>query len=369
LTILTAPYMAVIIAHEAMSIYAYVSVVEAALKLAAVFVLGFVSWDKLRLYGILTCAVTFINTMVYRVICGRKYPDCRFVFCYDKKLYGELLSYVGFDCIASLSIILKIQGTNVALNLFFGPVVNAARGIAAQVQNAVTIFSNNFVAAVRPQIVKSYAAGQRREMMSLVFQSAKGSFFLMFIFTLPLLFETPLVLTLWLKEPPEYTVVFVRLVLLEALIDSVSRPLPTMVHATGNIKVYNVITSAIRILNFPLSLLALFLGAEPYAVMVIAIIMSAAVSIAQFIMLRKLVDFSTENFIRQVIAPLIMVSAISIMPPFVFHAFIQRPIIRFAGTTIVSVLSIMTVMYICGLSGEEKVCIKRFVTKKIIMRG
>lgn len=202
-SLLTTPYMAAIIAHENMKIYAYMSVVDAVLKLGIVYVLQILPYDKLIVYGALLLTVTGISTAVYRLYCKSRYSECHYRFEWDKNLYREILSYSGWNLFGASIGIVKNQIINILLNMFFGPLVNAARGIAAQVNGAVTSFSGNFSTAMRPQIIKSYAAQNHDETIKLVQRGCKGTFFLMYLFALPLMIETPYVLTLWLKQPPD----------------------------------------------------------------------------------------------------------------------------------------------------------------------
>lgn len=248
-TILTAPFMASIIAHEDMNIYAYVSIVEVVLKLGIVFLLSLFPADKLIVYGFLMAAVVFVNTAIYRSICARKYRECRFSFFWDKRLFKELVGYTGWNMFGASVGIFKNQLVNIVLNQFFSPVVNAARGIAYQVNGAVTSFSQGFSTAVRPQIIKSYASGNKEEMLALMYRSCKATFFLMYVFTLPLSLEMSYVLGLWLGNVPENAILFTRLALLDALIDSVSYPLMTAAQATGKIGLYQSVVGGILLLN------------------------------------------------------------------------------------------------------------------------
>ena len=188
LTLITTPFMAIIIAHENMTVYAYVSIVEVALKLGIVFLLEYLPYDKLIVYGILLSLVIFINTAIYRFYCHKHYSECKVRFICDGKLFKEIIAYSGWNLFGNLAAIFKNQGINILLNLHFGTIVNAARGIAGQVNSAVMSFSNNFSTALRPQVIKTYAANQKEDTMRLVFRVCKFTFFLMYIFTLPLLF-------------------------------------------------------------------------------------------------------------------------------------------------------------------------------------
>ncbi len=225
-----------------MNIYAYVSIIEAVLKLGVVFVLPLIYRDKLTLYGILILGVTVIITAVYQIVCTKKYKECKFKFYWNKDLFKELTGYTGWNMFGASVGIFKYQMVNIVLNQFFNPVVIAARSIAASVNNAVINFSQNFNTAMRSQIIKSYAAGEKEAMLSLIFLGSKGTYLLMYLFVLPLMLETPIILELWLRKPPEYAALFTRLVLLDVLIDSINYPIMTAAHATGKIKMSEILS-------------------------------------------------------------------------------------------------------------------------------
>ncbi len=204
-TIITTPYMAMIIAREDMNIYAFVSIIETILKLGVVFILRLISWDKLVLYGILMLGVTLIITIIYQTICVKKYQECKFRFYWDNVIFKEITSYTGWNMFGASVGVFKNQMVNIVLNQFFNPVVIASRSIAVSVNTAVSSFSHNFSTAIRPQIIKNYATEQKEIMLSLMFRGIKGTYLLMYLFVLPMIFEAPVILKLWLKNPPAFT--------------------------------------------------------------------------------------------------------------------------------------------------------------------
>ncbi len=320
LTIITTPYMACIIAHENMNVYAYVSIIEAGLKLGIVFLLKVLLLDKLIVYGILLAIVAFINTTIYRLYCKKKYEECKFQLLFNKSLFTEIISYSGWNLFGGISSVAKIQLINILLNMFFGPLVNAARGIATQISNAVSSFSQNFSMAIRPQIIKTYASKEFDACNNLIYKGSRFTFYLMFIFSCPLIIELPFVLNIWLAENiPVYTVLFTRLLLIEVLIDSVSYPIMSLSQATGKIKLYQSVVGGIQIMNFPISLLALKLNAPAYAVMIIGVCLAAVATFSRLLIVKRLTTFSILNFLKKVILPCIAVSLISISLPIVIH--------------------------------------------------
>ena len=210
-SILGTPYNAAIIARERMSIYAYISIIDVALRLVIVFMLEWIMWDKLKLYAILNFAVSILMLGVTWLYCRTKFTECRFFFYWNLHLYKQLSSFAGWNLFGSLAWLLKAQGLNLVLNIFFGPIVNAAYGIASQVNAAVNKFVQNFTTAMNPQIVKSYAAGEQQYMTQLVCRGAKFSYFLLLLFAVPLLIEMPAILSIWLGTVPDHSITFTRL--------------------------------------------------------------------------------------------------------------------------------------------------------------
>ena len=354
LTLITTPYMASIIAHENMNVYAYVSIVEAALKLAIVFLLRVLPYDKLIVYGLLLSAVAFINTALYRVYCHKHYAECRFRFVRDCALFKEIVSYSGWNLFGASVGVVKNQILNILLNLYFGPVVNAARGIASQVNGAVTSFGANFSTAMRPQVIKSYAARKIDECMSLVYRGCKMTFFLMWIFALPLCVEMETVLRLWLKNPPENTVLFTRLVMIDALIDSVSYQIMTLAQATGKIRMYQGVVGGILLMNLPVSYIALRLGSPAWGVFAVSIAVTAVAAAVRLLIVRHLAGLSVRRFLANVIFPCALVVLFSALVPCAVFFFMESGFVRFLLTVFASVTCIGLSVCFVGLNKNER---------------
>ena len=361
-TVLISPYMALIIAHEDMSIYAYVSVVETVLKLGVVFLLRFIAWDKLTLYGLLMLIVAVINTTIYRIICLKKYKECKFSFYWSKKLFMEIAGYSGWNMVGASVGVFKNQILNILLNQFFNPIVVAARIIAVQVESAAISLSQNFNTAMKPQIIKNYAAGEKDKMLLLMFRGSKGTYLLMYIFVLPLLLEMPIILKFWLKDPPEYAVLFTRLMLFDVLLTSISYPVMTVVQATGKMKLYQSVVGGVLLLNLPVSWVFLLMGAPPYSVLIIAVFFAVAALIVRLLILKRLIDYSIRRFFRLVIAPVLIISAISAILPVLINYFSLQNVLRLCLVTIVSIISIMVCSYVIGLTYGERQKVKDIIT-------
>jgi O-antigen/teichoic acid export membrane protein len=372
--IITTPFMAAIIAHEDMNIYAYVSIVEVVLKLAMVFILEFLAWDKLKAYAILMCVAAFINTAVYRTICMLKYRECKIKFyrnkeLFDKKLFKEMFAYSSWNLFGNVTGMLRNQGITVLLNQFFNPLVIAAQSIAVQINTAISSFSTNFLHALHPQIIKSYATGQKRLMLSLVLRGAKASYFLMYLFTLPFFLEAPLVLSLWLKQLPEYAVIFTRLILINILVNSISYPIVTMAMATGRIKAYMLILGLIQAASFILAWLVLCLGFPPWSVFVLSIGTDTAMLVVRLVLTEKLIDFSIiKEFFRYSVFPVCAVTVLASVLPIMIALFFARGIPRLCAVGIASVVSLSLSVFLAGLDGEEKNRVKAVILSKVFNR-
>jgi len=364
-TILTAPFMASIIAHEDMNIYAYVSIIEVVLKLGIVFLLPLFAIDKLIFYGLLMAGVVFINTAIYRTICIKKYSECKFAFFWEKDLFKELISYTGWNMFGSAVGVFKNQIVNIILNQFFNPIVNAARGIAAQVNSAVNSFAQNFSTAVRPQIIKNYASGEKAKMLQLMYRSCKATFLLMYVFALPLILEMPYVLKLWLKNVPEYAVLFTILALLDALIDTISYPIMAAAQATGKIKLYQAVVGGVLLLNAPIAFVVLTFGAAPYSVFIVSISVTSLAFIVRLCILKKLINFSFWNFIWKVFIPIICCAGLAFIVPYFVRNLLDSSFIRLCVTVIVSVICVALSGYFVALSKNEKQWIVGIVKSKI----
>jgi len=368
MTMFTIPYNAVIIAHERMKVYAWVSIAEAALKLLIVYLLVLFAYDKLKLYAVLMFAVTALITFIYRRYCKRQFEECSYSFYWNKALFRELIGYSGWNLVGAVSAVLSNQGINVLLNIFFGPVVNAARAIAFQASSAITQFSTNFFTAVNPQIIKYYAADEKERMKQLVFQSSKFSYFLVLVLSMPVLLETKFVLTLWLREIPEYVVLFCRLVIITALVNSLAHPLITAALATGKIKKYQLVVGGILLLNLPLSYLFLKMGFPPEITMYIALAITAVSIIARLLMLRKMIRLSIREYFKNVMARVFCVSILSYIPPLFVLFNMEQSWARFLIAGLSSLISTALLIYFLGTNTSERRYIDQLITNRVIKK-
>jgi O-antigen/teichoic acid export membrane protein len=355
-TILTIPYNAAIIAHEEMKVYAFVSIIEVLLRLIIVYILIFLKYDKLKLYSILIFATTCLVNYIYKAICKSKFTECRFQFYWDKRLFRILINYSGWSAFGALAGVLNNQGINILLNLFFGPIVNTARGIAYQIGFSVNQFVMNFHTAVKPQITKYQAKGEQNEMLSLVFRSSKFSYFLLFVISMPILLETNFLLTLWLKKVPEYLILFSRLVIIIALVDSLSYALDSAASATGRIKKYQLV-AVLLLMNFPISFYFLKLGFPPQITMYVAIIISIFCLFMRLKLLESLIGLSTRLYFRNVILVVFVITTVSYIIPALLMNRLEESLTRFFLVTLVSIILSLVTIYILGISKQERIFI------------
>lgn len=318
LTILTTPFMAMLIAYEDMNIYAYVGIIEAFLKLCVALILQVLPWDKLWLYGLLMLLVTIVTTTIYRTVCKLKYKACKYKFYWNTLQARSMMSFIGWNIIGVASDVGKNQGVNTLLNQYFNPIVTTSRSIAMQVSGAVSSFSQNFSAALNPQIIKNYAAGSNTEMLNLLYKGCRFTYFLMLFFALPLLVEMESILAFWLQVVPDYAVVFTQLILIKALLEALCYPMITAVQATGNIKTYQCLIGGILLLNFPLAWLILGMGKGPIFVVVLDLILICCAVIARLMINKKLIKLSLLIFFKKVLFPILGVTTISSVLAFIW---------------------------------------------------
>lgn len=365
MTMFTVPYNALIIAHERMKVFAYVSILEVTLKLLIVYLLLYFSFDKLILYSILTFLVTTIITMVYRFYCRRQFQESKFSFHWNKALFNEILNYSGWNLFGALASIFNNQGVNILLNIFFGPVVNAARAIAYKISSVINQFVMNFMTATQPQIIKYHALGDNKSMLDLVFKSSKLSYLLIFILSMPVLLESEFIFSLWLNEIPDYVIVYTRLIVIAALIDSLSFPLKTAAQATGKIKKYQISVGTVMLLTLPTAYLFYEYGFSSETVFYIAIINSIVCLFLRLILLSSMVGLKLSNFFSKVIFPIIIITISSYVLPLLIIYGMNQGILRFFLILVIGTFSTILFIYTLGMSRNEKKYIMGFVKNKL----
>lgn len=354
INLISVPYNASIIAHEKMSAFAYISILEAIGKLAIAYLIVVSPMDKLIFYAILMCIVALIVRFTYGNYCKRHFSECTYHFIWDKQLLKQMFGFAGWNFIGAASAVLRDQGGNVVINLFCGPTVNAARGIAFQVNTAVNQFVTNFMTALNPQITKSYAAGNKEYMMTLIFQGARLSFYMLLLLSLPILVNTHYILELWLKIVPEHAVLFVQLVLIFAMSESISHPLITAMLATGKIRNYQLIVGGLQMMNLPISYLLLRWGFFPEIVIIVAICISQCCLAARLVLLRGMIGVSIRKYLQKVYFNILTVSAIAIVLPLISTQYIDETFIGFIIVSLIAVVCTIISIYFIGCNRQER---------------
>jgi len=355
-TVISVPYNAAIIANERMKLFAFVGILEVILKLIIVYILVLFSFDKLILYSFLVFGVTLVIRLIYGVYCKKYFEECRrYRFFWDKDLINKIGKFASWNILGVSAGLGYSQGVNILLNVFLGPVINAARGIAFQVQSAMTNFVNNFQLAVDPSITKMYAKGDNNSTLNLVFRASKFSFFLVLFLSMPLIIETHTVLKFWLKIVPDYTVIFTRLVLIDILIGSLSGSLQILAQATGNIKRYQIVVSGILLLNLPTSYIFLKLNFPPEVTMIISIFYSCLALIMRLSILNKIADFPVKDFLVTVITKVVIVTIFaSAIPIFIYFRLSNDNNLKFYIILVISIISISLTIFVLGLNSGER---------------
>lgn len=363
--LLSVPYNALIIAHEQMKAFAYISIVEAVLKLTVAFLLIVLSMDKLVLYGICMVLVSCIVCLSYVLYCKRHFEECRFVLKFDAKLLSRMFAFSGWAFLGNGSFVVKEQGVNILLNMFCGPAVNAARGITIQVTAAVTMFVSNFMQAVNPQITKSYSSGNLENMRHLVFNSSRFSFFMLLLLGLPLMKNIDYILSLWLVSVPEYTGSFIQLLLVFCLMDCVVQPLMIGLLAEGNIRAYEIALVVLNAGNIILSYFALKHGFVPESVYVVSIVVEIGIMWSRIWLSGKAYELSVKKYCVNVIGKVAIIAFVTGIFTYWISLPIENLFGRFIAVSIVVVLFTAVVIYVIGLSDSEKTFIFKQIKNRL----
>lgn len=364
LGVISVPYNAAIIAHERMKAFAYIGMVDAVLKLLIVFLLLAIPFDKLKVYAFLFFSIQVFDRIVYGVYCTRHFQETKVGPMFNGKLLKEIFCFAVWTMNGSLAVIGYTQGINILLNIFFGAAVNAARGIAVQVQGVVQNFCHNFQMAINPQLTKSYAQNDFIHMHKLVEFSSKFSFYLVLFLSLPLMLEAPLILKWWLGFVPEHTVNFLRFILCSSILTTISNPLIISVHATGHIKRFQAIEGTMLLSIVPIAyiLLKLFNIAPEYVFCVHICVEACTQCVRAYIVL-PMISMKMLDYFKGVIVPIFKVVIISPIIPLLLYLTISQSIISFLTICMTSMLSVLIVVYFFGCKKQERILVKEKITQ------
>lgn len=336
INLISIPYNAVIIAHERMSAFAYISILEAVGKLAISMCIVISPIDKLIFYAFLVVILGLIIRITYGVYCKRNFKEAEYHLIIDKSLLKKMFGFAGWNFLGSSSMILREYGGNIIINLFCGPAVNASRAIATKVNSTVQGFITNFTMAINPQITKSYASGDYDYMLNLIFKGSRFSFYMMLFLSLPIILNADYVLSLWLGIVPEYAITFVCLILVLAMVDILSNSLITTILATGKVRTYQIVVSSIQFLNIPISYVFLWLGYSPASVIIVAIVLSNIALFVRLYMISKYIPIRIIAFIKSVYINVIVVALLSSIFPCLLKLYTNNGFTGFVFTSLCS---------------------------------
>lgn len=353
-SLLRIPYNAAIIAYERMTFYAYVSLAEAFLKLFVVYLLAIFDVDRLILYALLYCFVSVIINVIYRTYSRKKFSITRYSFFWDFSVFKKIFSFFGWSLLGSVGNVVAQHGINILINIFFGVIANAAVGIANQVSSVIYSFVSNFQTAFQPRIVTYYAENKIEYMHALVFQSSKFSFFLMMLIAFPFVLALQTILGLWLVEVPENTAVFCRLIIGFYIIDAVAAPLWMEIYATGNIKTYQIFSSALVLMNFPLTYLCFKLTMPVYVAWIVRIFINGLIFVVRCFYMKRVLSFPLWEYTKQVLCPICMVVVCSAPIPIVMKALLPHTVFWDASVFFVAFAFSVLFIILIGLNKEER---------------
>lgn len=362
IVVMTASFSGAVMAYEKMDFYAFVGIAEVLLKLGFALMIPYVPIDKLLAFGFMHLIISFASFLLFYTYCKRKFKPIRLNLRVEKELLRGMVGFSGWNCFGTVACMLREQGLNMVLNLFFGPIVNAARGIAYQVSAALQSFVTNLSVAAKPQMISSYAAGDSSRTITLMYSMSKLSFYFLLILAVPVILEIDYILHLWLGNViPDHTANFVVLVLLTNFMNNLNAPLSNVVYATGKMKNYQLTFGIINLLIIPVSYIALLLGALPEAVFFVYLIMTLFVQLGCLLVLKTLVTISLRNYLYRLIFPLLIVGLISLPLPFIAHLFIEHNFLRLVVVTLVSLVVSTVAFYYIALAENEKQLVNKML--------
>lgn len=353
-SIISVPFNSLIIAHEKMGAFAFISIMDAVLKLLIVYLIQISSHDRLILYAALILGVLILDRLIYQFYCYRHFEESKHINFHRSNLVGQMTSFAVWSMVGNLAYVGYSQGLNILLNMFFGPAVNAARGVAVQVQGVLNGFVTNFQTAVNPQITKSYAAEENGRVRELLFLSSKFSYFLLLLLCLPVFLEAPTILRLWLVEVPEHTVNFIRLLLLIMLAQSLHNPVSMIKSATGKIRTYQLVIGGILLSIVPISYVALKLGAPSETVFAVHLFVQVIAQTIAVLMVRKDIGLSFRYYLKNVVLNITIVTLISIIIPVLLYLQLPDTITSMIAVVAVSLLSAGEAILLIGLTKHER---------------
>lgn len=354
------PYNSMIVAHERMKAFAFITIIDVLFKLGVAIALTFTPWDRLIFYAFLIFCIAFVRRSIYVSYSSKHFEECKYRMVINYEEFKPMMKFAGLKILSVSGSMMATTGVNILLNMFYGTLVNAAQGISSQLQNYAGSFCKNFTMALNPQITKTYAAGDEKALEKLVYNGATMSYLLFFIIACPLCFEAKFLLNVWLKEVPEYTLEFVQISLVGQLLANLTYSATVLNNAIGEIKRYEITRFVAFMFVLPLVYLGAKMGAKPYLAVVVFFVLSFISGIIAFLYNKDYVPITLESFFKNVVSKVILVSFLTVIPLLVINIYIPSSWIRLILTTIVSTSLIIITSYCCVLGKEQKV---EFVNK------
>lgn len=358
------PY-AMLVAHEDFKVYSYLGIFECVAKLAIAFVISVVAYDRLIVYSFLLLLIIVFVFLFNYIFCKVKYEECSYKLLWNPLLIKEMFGFIGWNVVGTAVYTINDAGTNLLLNMFFGPVVNAARGVSFQVSNAVNQFGQNFFTAVRPQIFKSYAENNEQYLLSLFYRSSKFSIYLLWLMTLPVMLKADAILGIWLKEVPEGTSVFLIWVLAYSLVNALVEPIWALILAVGDLKRYSIVGNLVFLMAFPISYVALKLGAPALSVFIIMFVVRLVFVFVVLYIVSGYIHFEVPDYLRKVFYPILIVILLSSLVSYYACIYIRESLWGILLTVIISSIICGASIWSLGINRSERELINSMISNKL----
>jgi len=364
-SIICVPFISMIIAHEKMGAFAFISILDAVLKLLIVYLIQISPFDKLILYAALLLGVLILDCLIYIVYCHRHFEEARHITIQKTGLVKQMTSFAVWSLVGNLSYVCYTQGLNLLLNVFFGPAVNAARGVAVQVEGVINGFVTNFQTAINPQITKSYAADETGRVRELLFLSSRFSFYLLLILSLPVFIEAPAILRLWLVEVPDHTVNFIRLLILIMMAQSLHNPVSMIKSATGRIQTYQLVIGGILLSIVPISYFVLKMGAQSEIVFIVHLTVQLVAQTIAVLMTKNDIGLSFRLYLKDVILKVLFVTLLASIIPLALYLYIPDSLLNMVIVLVISLMSVISSVLFIGMNKQERLFVLEKVSKII----
>lgn len=353
--VISVPYNSCIVAHEKMSAFAYISILEVTLKLAVVFLLWILPFDKLIVYVILILIVSVLIRFCYTIYCKRHFEECIYHFKFNKSLFKEMFSFAGWSIIGNLGLCFRDQASNIILNIFYGTTLNAARGISMQVSGIVNTFSSNFSMALNPQITKQYATGNEEESRKLVYAGSRYTFYLLTLISIPVIINVDYILELWLGVVPEYTSYFLIISMITSLLYAVSGSVTTALQATGKIKTFQIGICILMLSELPMAYMLLYLGYPPYSVMYPTLLTYTIAIFFRFYIIKRMISkYSFKYYLLKVLVPCLFIFVLSLGICHEINELFQASFLSLIYTTLIFIIIISCIVFYIGMNVSER---------------